>query len=231
MILDSCDNIIDQLLLLRHFKRNKYVKKYMKSLCSDHNSPYFTYCIDKYYFGKDVPNVEIPVNTYAHLRTYGESKYISELLSKSDDIVEQMKLLRKHKNNKEVRKYIQDHANYLINSSEYVRFVLLYYYYDIECIDPGINAKTLNITLYKIYFKDDEDREEKLKQKRIKVNKRLKVGQNIMILEGPFNGMIGTLQEKKENELMVLMNLFGDECAIKFGYDTKLRKVKNVKKN
>ena len=45
-LLDSKDNIIDQLLILKENKNNKEVKKYINALLRENNSPYFKYCID-----------------------------------------------------------------------------------------------------------------------------------------------------------------------------------------
>lgn len=59
-LLDSQDSIIDQLKVLKENKNNKEVKKYMKALVKQNNSPYFKYCIDKYYYDKDVKEVEVP---------------------------------------------------------------------------------------------------------------------------------------------------------------------------
>ena len=59
-LLNSQDNIIDQLKVLKENKDNKEVKKYINTLIKQNNSPYFNYCIDKYYFGKDVEEVKKP---------------------------------------------------------------------------------------------------------------------------------------------------------------------------
>ena len=80
-LLNSQDNIIDQLKLLRENKDNKEVKKYMRALVKDNNSPYFKYCIDKYYFNKDVKEVKPsirPLRPLYHLKE--TKKYFKRLM-------------------------------------------------------------------------------------------------------------------------------------------------------
>lgn len=62
-LLKSQDNIIDQLKLLKENENNREVKKYMRVLVEQNDSPYFKYCIDKYYFNKNVKEVKPPIRT------------------------------------------------------------------------------------------------------------------------------------------------------------------------
>jgi len=56
-LLDSESNIIDQLKVLKKNK-NEEVEKYINELIKQNISPYFRYCIDKYYFEKNVKEVK-----------------------------------------------------------------------------------------------------------------------------------------------------------------------------
>lgn len=68
-LLNSQDNIIDQLKVLKKNKNHKEVQKYINALVKENNSPYFNYCIDKYYFGKDVEEVKQPL-TQRNIKLY-----------------------------------------------------------------------------------------------------------------------------------------------------------------
>lgn len=68
-LLNSQDNIIDQLKVLKENKNHKEVQKYINALVKENNSPYFNYCIDKYYFGKDVEEVKQPL-TQRNIKLY-----------------------------------------------------------------------------------------------------------------------------------------------------------------
>jgi len=56
-ILIEEESIIDQLKALEKNKDNKEVKQYMKYITKCNISPYYRYCIDKYYFKKEVEKV------------------------------------------------------------------------------------------------------------------------------------------------------------------------------
>ncbi len=68
-LLDSKNNIIDQLKLLKENKDNKEVEKYIKYIMEDNISPYLKYFINKYYFGLDVEEVK-PSGKYKNAKLY-----------------------------------------------------------------------------------------------------------------------------------------------------------------
>lgn len=59
-ILDSEDNIINQLKKLKENSDDEDVKNHIEWINSRNLKPYDRYCLDKYYFGLDVPEVEPP---------------------------------------------------------------------------------------------------------------------------------------------------------------------------
>ena len=59
VLLDSKDNIMDQLLLLKKYKDNKEVNFYINYLLEINISPYMRYCILKYYFDKNPKEVVV----------------------------------------------------------------------------------------------------------------------------------------------------------------------------
>lgn len=149
-LLDSQDNIIDQLILLRENKNHKEVKEYMRILVKENNSPYFKYCIDKYYFNKDVKEVKPrvrPLSPLYHLK--GCDKIIS-LLESSDNMIDQLKLLKIYKGTKVVDIYMERYLEQC--ASKYEVYCIQKYYYDMDVVEVEPTAKTLNITLYKIYI-------------------------------------------------------------------------------
>jgi len=80
-LLNSQNNIIDQLKLLKENKKHKEVKKYIKALLKMNLSPYVKYCIDKYYFDLDVEEVK-PTAKNRHITLY--NIYFPSLLKKQE---------------------------------------------------------------------------------------------------------------------------------------------------
>lgn len=151
ILLDSCDNLIDQLILLKKYSNNKEVQKYIKALNKMNLSPYTKYCIDKYYYNLDVPSVEIPKFFFYDFRKNNNS-YINKLLENVDGVKEQILVLKKHKEEKEVNDYACQLFPSLIDKYPYMRYLILNYYYDIYYPEVTPSAKTLQIKLIKIYF-------------------------------------------------------------------------------
>lgn len=155
-LLKSQDNIIDQLKLLKENENNREVKKYMRVLVEQNDSPYFKYCIDKYYFNKNVKEVKPPIRTLRPLYYLKGRKKVEKLLESRDNIIDQLKLLREYKGTKFVDIYIEDYLE--LWSNEYEAYCIKKYYYDMDVQEVEPTAKTLNITLYKIFFKDIEEK-------------------------------------------------------------------------
>lgn len=159
-LLNSQDNIIDQLKLLKDNKNNKEVKKYMQALLKDKHSPYFNYCIDKYYFNKDIDEVKPPMPKLS-IYWFETGDKIKKLIESKDNIIDQLKILKIHKDDKDIDTYIKKYFE--CNISKYEKYCIQKYYYDIDIEEVKPNAKNLNITLYKIHFNDIEKNKKRMK--------------------------------------------------------------------
>lgn len=146
-LLDSESNIIDQLRILKKNK-NEEVEKYINELVNQNISPYFRYCIDKYYFEKNVEEVKPQVPKLRPLYYLKGYKKIEKIIEKEDNIINQIKALRKYKGNKTIDNYIEEYLN-LCSTNQYTLYCIKKYYYDMELEGIEPNAKNLNITLYK----------------------------------------------------------------------------------
>ena len=224
-LLKSQDNIIDQLKLLKENENNREVKKYMRVLVEQNDSPYFKYCIDKYYFNKNVKEVKPPIRTLRPLYYLKGRKKVEKLLESRDNIIDQLKLLREYKGTKFVDIYIEDYLE--LWSNEYEAYCIKKYYYDMDVQEVEPTAKTLNITLYKIFFKDIEEKQEKVKQKSyMKAIKNAKKGDKVKILDGPFENQFGILDsfDKDNLKILVAINLYDEKYDIE--HDGKFEIIK-----
>lgn len=225
-LLNSQDNIIDQLKMLKENKNHKEVKRYMRVLVKQNNSPYFKYCIDKYYFNKDVKEVKPPIQTLRPLYYLKGHKKIEKLLESKNNIIAQLKLLKEYKGTKFVDTYIEDYLE--LWSNEYEAYCIQKYYYDMDVQEVEPTAKSLNITLYRISFRDIERKQEKTKQKSyMKAIKDVKKGDKIKILDGPFENQIGTLNSFDIDNLRIFVTiyLFGEKYDIE--HNGKFEKIKD----
>ena len=224
-LLNSQDNIIDQLQLLRENKDNKEVKKYMRALVKDNNSPYFKYCIDKYYFNKDVKEVKPSIRPLRSLYHLKETQKIQRLLESRNNIIDQLKLLKEYKGTKYVDTYIKEYLE--LWSNEYEAYCIQKYYYDMDVKEVEPNAKSLNITLYRISFRETESKQEKDKQNGYA--KSIKKNDKIKILDGPFKNQIGIVNsfDRDNSKIFVTISLFEEKFNIE--YDGKFEKIKEAK--
>ena len=224
-LLSSQDNIIDQLKLLRENKNNKEVKKYMRALVEDNNSPYFKYCIDKYYFNKDVKEVKPSIRPLRPLYYLKKTKKIQSLLESRNNIIDQLKLLKEYKGTKYVDTYIKEYLE--LWSNEYEAYCIQKYYYDMDAKEVEPNAKSLNITLYRISFREKESKQEKDKQNGYA--KSVKKNDKIKILDGPFKNQIGIVNffDRDDSKIFVTISLFEEKFNIE--YDGKFEKIKEAK--
>lgn len=204
-LLNQEDNIIDQLNLLKQHSDNEEVQKYMDALTKINNSPYFQYCIDKYYLEKDVKEVDPPLpKLYS---TWEATKYILDLLDKEDNIIDQLKLLRTQKNDKRI-------DNYLLNlmakdKREFVKYCIKKYYFqeNLEPLQP--DAKNLKITLYPIIFDTQKSYEETETKNR--PTEDVKINDKIKITDGKYLGLEGIVSyiDKSDDKIIVEVELFG----------------------
>jgi len=228
-LLNSQDNIIDQLKLLKENRSHKEVKKYMRELVKQNDSPYFKYCIDKYYFNKDVKEVKPPIQSLKPLYYLKGRKKIERLLESRDNIIDQLKLLKEYRGTKVVDTYIEDYLE--LRSNEYEAYCIQKYYYDMDVQEVKPTAKSLNITLYKICFRDIERKQEKAKLKRyIKAIKKIKKGDKVKILDGPFENQVGIVNsyDIDNMRLFVTICLFEEKYDIE--HDGKFEKIKEENK-
>ena len=224
-LLNSQDNIIDQLKVLKENENNREVKKYMRVLVKQNNSPYIKYCIDKYYFNKDVKEVKPPIRTLRPLYYLKGIKKVEKLLESRDNIIDQLKLLREYKGTKAVDIYIEDYLELWANA--YEAYCIEKYYYDMDVEELKPTAKTLNITLYKIFIKDIEEKQDKAKRKAyMKAIKNAKKGDKVKILDGPFENQYGILDsfDKDNLKILVTINLYNEKYDIE--HDGKFEIIK-----
>lgn len=232
-LLNSQDNIIDQLKVLKENQKHKEVKKYIKALVKGNNSPYFKYCIDKYYFGLDVEEVKPPIRTLSPLYYLKGRKKIEKLLNQKDNLIDQIKLLKKHKEDKIIDTYIKDYLE--LWSNRYEEYCIKKYYYDMDIKEVKPTAKNLNITLYKIYFQDIEKKQEQERIKNYKKTiKKAKEGDKVKLLDGPFKDLIGIIKSFDIDNLtlFVTISLFEEKYDIEHNGNFEIIKEdKNAKKN
>ena len=167
-ILDSKDNIVDQLKELRKYRYKKGVIEYIDRLIygnqnDDYDSEckYILYCIVKYFFELDVNEVKEPL---PKLPLYSSSNFdiekIQKLLESKDNIIDQCILLREHKNSKDVLEYI---------ASTKERYI-----YDLEL--ANVNREFEIYTISKYFYGLDVS---EVKPSHIKLNAYLKVKSRI----------------------------------------------------
>ena len=221
LLLDLCDNIIDQLILLKQFKHHKEVKKYIKTLTKSNMSPYERYCINKYFYGKDVKEEKIPDFYYPTL-----APYVKKLIGDIPDIKGQVIKLKEHKDNAKVINYVERAFPYYMEEYPYARNIILSYYYDVPYLDLSPSPKSLHITLIKISFEKLIRKQEKKRDKIFRKKFRwLKVGDKIVLNNGPFKGFECVILEKNPKIIKVEMDLFGEKTPYELDYQTKFKKV------
>lgn len=227
LLLHSCDNLIDQLILLREFKHHKEVKKYIRTLEKENISPYERYCINKFFYGLDVEAEKIPDFYYPMLPTNGH-KYIKKLIGDISNIRDQVIKLKKYKDKKEVIIYTEEVFPYFIETNPYARNIILKNYYDVPCNELPPDEKSLHIRLDSICFQKLLMKQERKRNKIFKKSlRRVKVGDKVRLCSGPFKGLEGVVLEKGTDVIKVELDLFGMKTPCDFDWETKFKKVKN----
>ena len=210
LLLDSRDNIIDQLLLLKKYQKNKEVKKYINYLLNMNLTLYGRYCLNKYYFDLEEEEVPIPDCYYPHLRA--ANKTVENILKKADRFEDKIELLVKHKTEKEVKNYIDDLINSPIMEIPYARYVILKQVYGLELEQVRPTAESLRIRLIKIIPQGEKKRE---RRKQVLKEKKFKIKQKVLILNGPFKDIKGIITKIDHDNCEVLINLFGKNMLVK----------------
>ncbi len=237
-LINSEYDIKKQLQILKKYRYRKGVRKYIDNLilanqnCYDEDSKYILYCIVKYYYGLDVSEVKIPISLFTlEIITPADYdiEYVSKLLYSKDDIIDQCKLLKEHKNSKDVQNYI--------------RCACAYYGYD--ALSRGLNTKYQRYCIDKYYFDLDVKEVkpqiclrafEPIKHDVNEIYKdvsnatpfsELKKEDKVEILNGPFEGLKATVQNvsKDFKEIDLCFLIFEEETFITLDEDNKMRKI------
>ena len=193
------------------------------------NSPYYKYCIDKYYFNKKVNEVEIQLPTLKVLCYLKGSRKIEKLLKIKDNLIDQIKLLKEYKGNKIIDNYIKEYLE-LYSISEYEVYCIKKHYYDMDLDEVKPTAKSLNITLYEIYVPVIQQIQEDERKSNYKKNiKKVKEGYRVKILDGPFKDISGIIKSIDIDNLkiVVTIELFDEKYDVE--YDGNFEFVKEDK--
>lgn len=144
-------------------------------------------------------------------------EFVNELLLSKNNISEQLKLLRKHSDNKYVQEYIKS-LEESKNLSGYVKYMIDRYYYGkkdaIKC------KKNCVEKMFKVLLKPI-----KIKTKRC-VETNIQVGDIVSIIDGPFKGIDGkvTKVDKEYAEFDVLINLFEEFFTVQVEFEFVIKK-------
>lgn len=214
-LLRSQDNIIDQLKVLKEHKNHKEVKMFIKDTVKYTDSPYQLYCINKYFYGKDVPEVKPKIpRLYPKLCPKEE---LIAVLESCDNIIDQLNLLSEYKDDEKIAEYVVDQLKY--DRGPYVEYCMDKYFYGEYVPEVEPTAKTLGIVLIDFEIPSLLKKQEKQKMRKDRHTlKKVKVGDAVKVLEGPFSNMVGKVDtvDKKNAKLIVLIPLFGTDtpCEI-----------------
>ena len=243
-LINSKEDIVEQLQILRKYRYRKGVRKFIDDLIFanqlrdyDEDSKYILYCIVKYYYGLDVKKVKEPKSEFT-LSIITPADYdidkISKLLDAKDNIIDQCKLLKEHKDSQDVQNYIRcakayygyDALQYGINT-KYQEYCINKYYFDLDvpkvkephvCLRAFMPVRIDGIDIYEDVLDATSFSE-------------LKKEDKVEILNGPFKGLEATVQSVSEdfNEIQLIVELFGQETPITLDQINKMRKINNDK--
>ena len=144
-------------------------------------------------------------------------EFVNDLLLSKNNISEQLKLLRKHSDNKYVQEYIKS-LEESKNISGYVKYMVDRYYYgkkDVIKCEKNCVEKTFKVLLRPI----------KIKTKGY-VETDIQVGDIVSIIDGPFKGIDGkiTKVDKEYAEFDVLINLFEEFFTVQVEFEFVIKK-------
>lgn len=135
--------------------------------------------------------------------------FVNYLLNQSDDIFEQINILKENFDNEEVNIYLS-----LLdkdNLSPYLRYVVDKHIFDrrVEKEPPKTDVK-----LYPIYVNGYNE-----KQRSLKIELFIKSGDIVFIKKGPYANMQGTILYIDKNEVIIKLDLFGKIVAERLSLD------------
>ena len=194
LLLDARDNIIDQLILLRKYQDNEEVQEYIDYLLKSDISLYDRYCIDKYYFLKEVE--EVSFNDYYNevfgfpaFRDIKKMDYIRNMINQVDTFEEMVDLLATHRDDKIVCQYVLDAlASTDYGETPYFRYLFLKRFFGINLKEVKPTPKTLKYHLWGTEMVDMLEGEIiSFKQKL----KKVKNGSKVVMTDGPFKSLRG----------------------------------------
>ncbi len=241
-IVDSKDNIIDQLKELSKFKYRKGVRQYIDRLILantyrdyDLDSKYILYCIIKYYYGLEVQDNEehliIPDTLSIITPADYNMDFIEDLLDSKDNIIDQCKLLKEHQDSTDVQKYISCASTYYGYdapvlyglSTEYEMYCINKYFngYDVPLVKS--NHVRLGVWL-KIRASKNTNFEEAINE--YTSFEDIKEGDKVTILTGPFKDLQAIIKnvDLDNNHIDATINLFGQDNLIEFTKDDRFLK-------
>ena len=240
-IVDSKDNIIDQLKELSKLKYRKGVRHYIDELILantlndyDLDSKYILYCIVKYYYGLNVQDGDEPLIIPDSLgiitpATY-DIDYIEKLLNTKDNIIDECKILKEHQDNTNVQKYISQAITYFGYdapahglSTEYEMYCINKYFYGYDV--PLVKSNHVRLGVWPNIRKTRNNSQEET----IDVYtpfEDVKKGDKVKILTGPFKNLqaIITNIDLDNNHIGATVNLFNEDCPIEFAEDDRILK-------
>lgn len=234
-IVDSKDNIIDQLEELNKHYYMKGVRRFIDRLIvsnmnsNEDESKYILYCVAKHYYHLDVVK-EVKLNYTTSLPFYGLSdtynyEFVQNLVTSKESIIDQCKLLREHRDSKDVQEYInllqkENDDYYEQEEYNYVIYCINKYYYGRKV--PKMEQPQPTIRLYayvkeKPFIMEPVDNFTPLED--------IEKGEKVKILNGPFRGLIGLVREVDlDNDVFnVSIDIFGEDTMVEL--DTQQNKV------
>ncbi len=242
-IVDSKDNIVEQLKELSKVKYRKGVRQYIDRLILantfrdyDLDAKYILYCIVKYYYGLEVEDKEEPLIIPDSLSIITPADYnmdyIEKLLDSKDNIIDQCKLLKEHQDSIDVQKYIScastyygyDAPVYRGLSTEYEMYCINKYFkgYDV----PLVKSNHVKLGVWLNVKTHRKNSQEELVSEWTSF-KDVKECDKVKILTGPFQGLQAVIDEidLDYNNIKATINLFGQDTSIEFTEDDRILKV------
>lgn len=239
-IVDSKDNIVGQLKELSKFKNRKGVRQYIDRLIDantlrdyDLDAKYILYCIVKYYYGLEVKDENEPLIIPDSLDIITPADYdmdfIAKLLDSKDNIIDQCKLLKEHKDSLDVQNYIS-HATAYYNydapviyglSTEYEMYCINKYFYGKDI--PKVKSNHVKLGVWV------QNRHKSIPEEEVSEYtpvEEVKKGDNVKILTGPFKNLQATITDiDLDNDIIKCsVNLFGEDTTVEIAKDDKVLK-------
>ena len=220
-LIERENDIISQLKLLRLYKKRAGVYQYIDLFLNNAKNQeptfykYYEYCVAKYFYGFDVEEVKAPL-TKLYMPTYLPKKIEKEVLNKNN-IIDELKVLRKYKDNKYVKKFMEILLEYTL--TEYELYCISKYY-------DGLNIKEVkqdSIKLYPLY--ENKKIHDNFYEYQETPWAELKIGDSIILLNGTFKNITGTIKRIGKDNLYIKVDLFGYATELEIDKQVKISKL------